>query len=237
VDFPVVYRAEAGLDQIAQAAGRCNREGRRTARESRVFVFAPAEVKPPKELEQFSSAARRALLKYKDDPLSLEAIQTYFRRSYWLREGVGIDGLDEKRILALCEERADTKLFPFATITERFRLIEDGMLPILIPFDDEAWGLLKELETTERVSEVARCLQPYVVQVYPNQFARLRIVGAVQPVQELRFGEQFCALGSESLYRDDVGLTWEDPTYRAAEANIIDVSSYSSAIRDWVRQA
>jgi CRISPR-associated endonuclease/helicase Cas3 len=236
VDFPVVYRAEAGLDSIAQAAGRCNREGRRAARDSRVFVFAPAEVKPPKELEQFSSAARRALLKYRDDPLSLEAIHTYFRRSYWLRGGAGIDGLDEKRILQMCEERADTKLFPFATIAERFRLIENSMLPILIPFDDEARGLLKELKATERVSEVARSLQPYVVQVYPNQFARLRLVGAVQPVQELRFGEQFCALVSESLYREDVGLTWEDPTYRAAEANIIDVSNSSSTVPDWVQQ-
>ena len=65
------------------------------------------------------------------------------------------------------------------------------MLPVLIPFDDEARGLLKDLETTERVGEIARRLQPYVVQVPPGQFARLCAAGVVQPVAPERFGEQF----------------------------------------------
>ena len=68
------------------------------------------------------------------------------------------------------------------------------MLPVLIPFDDEARGLLKELATTEQVGEIARRLQPYVVQVPPGQFARLCAAGVVQPVAQERFGEQFWRL-------------------------------------------
>ena len=224
VDFPVVYRAEAGLDSIAQAAGRCNREGRLS--QGRVFVFHPAGRQLIGEQNRRAGVAAGVFRRH-DDPLALDAIEDFFQEVYW-SESAGVqDGLDRKQILARLEERKGDLLFPFEAIAHDFRLIEDGMLPILIPFDDEARAFLKELVTTERVDEVARRLQPYVVQLPPGQFNRLRADDSIQPVARDRFGEQFWELVNESLYRRDIGLASSDPTYRAVQANIIDIPSAS----------
>ena len=219
VDFPVVYRAEAGIDSIAQAAGRCNREGRLD--QGQVFVFHPVGQRLLGDMQRRAAAASAVFRRHAAEPLALDALEEYFREVYWAESTGTEDGLDKQQILGRLEERKDKLLFPFEAVARDFKLIEDGMLPILIPFDDEARALLRELETTERVGEIARCLQPYVVQVSPGQFARLCGGGAVQPVAPHRFGEQFCALINKSLYRPDVGLTWSDPTLRGAEENII----------------
>ncbi|MEK6677597.1 MAG: CRISPR-associated helicase Cas3', partial [Planctomycetota bacterium] len=46
IDFPIVYRAMTGLDSIAQAAGRCNREGRLDSGVCIVFRPAAGHVPP-----------------------------------------------------------------------------------------------------------------------------------------------------------------------------------------------
>lgn len=222
VDFPTVWRAEAGLESIVQAAGRCNREGK-TARGD-VFVFEPAESegrRPPGHVAKRADTARR-IMRYHDDPAAPEAVRSYFQEVYWV-EGAG---LDRKEILVAFRERARSFDFPFATVAREFRMIETGMVPIIVPYrsadggDSKADRWLRELEYVERPGRAARGLQPYTVLVPPEVRRKLLDARAARFIREEAFGEQFALLTNLDLYRSDIGLTWEDPSFQMAEGLI-----------------
>ena len=220
IDFPQVWRAQAGLESIIQAAGRCNREGR--APSADVFVFEPEDGeghRTPPDVGQLADAAR-AVMRAHEDPLTLDAIRAYFQEVYWTR---GDDGLDSKRIMRLLNERGTSLDFPFETVARHFRLIDTAMVPIIVPNPfggaeiREVAGLVRELEWIERPGSIARKLQPYSVQIPPSVRARLLAAGAARIVAEERFEQQFVALTNTDLYAPDVGLSWDDPTFRRAE--------------------
>ena len=220
IDFPVVWRAEAGLESIIQAAGRCNREGRKAMGD--VFLFSPAEGpgrKPPQEVGQFADAAR-SIMRNHDDPTDLEAIKAYFKQVYWTK---GEDALDDERILRSLDDRKRDFDFPFDSIAKKFRLIETPMVPIIVPYrgengdDATVERLLDKLDRGARPGCIARRLQPYVVQIPPLVLDSLRSAGAVETIAEEKFERQFVKLSNQDLYRDKVGLSWEDPTFRKAE--------------------
>lgn len=219
VDFPCVYRAEAGLDSIAQAAGRCNREGRHRFEDSPVFVFQAVGWPTPPELTQFATATRAVLRVHGADPLSLKAIEDYFRELYWIRESGRASGLDKKNIIGRLADGARDAMFPFEDIARDFRMIESNMQPVIVARDKdkEARDLINRLPFVDRIGGVMRKLQPYVVPVPQRAFQALRAAGAVCPVRDDAFGEQFCVLENQSLYRDDIGLMWDDPTFHSAE--------------------
>ncbi len=81
IDFPVVYRSIAGIDSIAQAAGRCNREG--NLDKGKVYVFKPENSKliPPGFLRHCSETGEQ-VLRHHEDALSLESVDEYFQRLY-----------------------------------------------------------------------------------------------------------------------------------------------------------
>lgn len=218
-DFPRVWRAEAGLDQIHQAAGRCNREGRRPVDESIVTVFQPDGVKPPGDIGQLVGAMRAARSRH-DDALSLEMLKDYFGEVYWLKG----DGLDELRSLAGdAHGRTVRESFTVAgrkvsldyrTVGERFRLIDSGMAPVIIPCTDEAKKALAELQRPNAaVGAIARLLQPYIVQIPPKARLLLMKNGKAQPVAPQYYGDQFIKIVKDSIYSSEIGLLWEKADY------------------------
>ncbi len=213
IDMPLVYRAEAGLDSIAQAAGRCNREGKRARDDSEVLIFRPAnpEWVPPRELVQFAQAAETVLRlsRFAAQPLSPASIGAYFGELYWTK---GEKALDEKSLLALIANSRSESL-PFETLAAEFRLIENTQQPIIIPFDKEAERLLGQLRNPEHRGGIARQLQRYLVQVPRSVFALLQRAGAIQPVVPGNAESQFWELTNRELYDENFGLHWEDPEF------------------------
>jgi len=228
VDFPTVLRAEAGLDSVAQAAGRCNREGRRAIEASEVLVFETAnrEWAPPKELKLFAEAFRTVERAYRADLLALNAVAAYFKEVYWR---LGDSLLDRRGILALLRGAAIDSL-PLDTLARQFRIIQTTMRPVIVPFDPWTGDEVSDVVATLRMLEhsgragaagAARKLQSYLVQVPEQAYSALLKAHAIQFVAPETYGEQFARLVNPRLYDARFGLHWDDPQFLAAESLVV----------------
>ncbi|MCF7515461.1 CRISPR-associated endonuclease Cas3'' [Pseudoalteromonas sp. L23] len=213
VSFPCVMRAEAGLDSIAQAAGRCNRERLWLKADSHVWIFRSPDWPIPPELKGLSADMRAVLRKGHDNLLDQMAIKDYFSNVYW-RKG---DELDQKQLLKAYRIGASKLDFPFQRIASDFRMIDSFMCPVLINYNDEARKLLTELESTDEVSRVLRKLQPYIVQIPQSGFDSLRFAGVIQTIAPHRFDEQFWELVNMDIYDSESGLSWNAPNFIKTE--------------------
>ncbi|MBA5778034.1 CRISPR-associated endonuclease Cas3'' [Stappia sp. F7233] len=216
-DFPRVWRAEAGLDQIAQAAGRCNREGLRRIKDSIVTVFSCPDHPAPTEISQLTADMRHIAGRH-EDLLSPAAIEDFFAEVYW-RLG---ERTDRHEILKCFNmDRTGTSFF-YRIAAEKYRMIESGLAPVVVARDKAARGVLGRLRSGDiSAGQLARKLQPFIVQVPPAARALLIAAGHVRFERPDVYRDQFAVLLNESLYREDVGLVWEDGGYLGLENSII----------------
>jgi len=236
VSFPEVWRAAAGLQSIAQAAGRCNRSGELGPLGEafgRAVVFEPADRKMPPVVEAFYGPAREILRAQTGDVLGLDAVRDYYRALYWRQ---GYDALDKARLpggepmVILREIRETTRRidFPFDRIAKAFRLIDETMDAVIVPWDAEARALIRALaEAPFPPAGAQRKLQQYVVPVPAAARARLIASGAAQAIKPEAYGDRFVVLVQErpeeipALYDKDIGLRIDiDPANRSSESNI-----------------
>ncbi|SFW54591.1 CRISPR-associated helicase/endonuclease Cas3 [Selenomonas ruminantium] len=161
VDFPCVYREMAGLDSIIQAAGRCNREGRRAKEESLVYVFAWADksmANAQQSMKECQGATEYVCESYVEDLASPTAIKSYFDFLHKL------DGhaLDRKQIMDMISK----EFMPFAHVAEEFALIETPTRPVFIPYDDDGQEIENCLRQGIRSRRLMREAGKYMVNVY-----------------------------------------------------------------------
>lgn len=214
LDFPVVYRALAGLDSIAQAAGRCNREGRLNAvgQLGIVKVFVPPQPAPPGLLRTGEDACKSVLYGQEGEVLDRHLFGRYFERLYHDCE------LDAEGIGRLLEADGSTLAVNFRTAAERFKLIKDGdTAPVVVLYRGRDGNektidtLLGSLRKEGPQRWLMRKLQRYTVNVRLRDVQRLQ---AQSDIQELIPG-LFVQVNS-LLYHPVVGLQMEDVAAPAA---------------------
>ena len=207
IDFPVVYRAAAGLDSIAQAAGRCNREGRLDTGE--VYVFDADELPPPGQLRQTAQIASEVDGLY-EDLLSPEAIKHYFDLHYW-QSKTNWDKQDIMRDFKLDKDGAPIP--DFRTAAKNFRLIPDATEPVIVPWKRSGRAAVERLRRHPLPDrKTRRALQRLTVQIRQRQWEQFRREGLIELVHE-----QFPVLTDISRYSDDTGLSLNADNINASE--------------------
>ena len=198
VDFPAVFREEAGLDSLLQAAGRCNREGNEKDPGKRpVYMFTLEEAKAPASLHQQISAFR-AVQRDGRELDDARSVEKYFDILFYKLKGK--EDLDKKGVLDAFYRSKNGVRFPFATVAEEFKLIESDMRTIFIPIGDGEM-LCRQLRNGVRTRGLFRKSGNFSVSVYDNEFRNLYEAGALELIDDYN-----AVLINTDQYDPDIGL-------------------------------
>jgi CRISPR-associated helicase Cas3/CRISPR-associated endonuclease Cas3-HD len=200
VDFPSVYRALAPLEAIAQAAGRCNRNGRRD--EGVVTVFLPEDEKglyPPGDYGRGASVVLTLLKSAGPEAMDLQSprlFRAYYRLLYDL---VGTAAGNRGKTGEL---RKAMEIRDFERIAELFRLIDQDTVNVLVPYDLEEFRRLEtDLAATGRLTrDWIQRARPHAVSLYRTDRINLKPA----PLGRGQSSEEWYLLITEDQYDRDL---------------------------------
>ena len=227
VNFPAVWRAVCGLDSAAQAAGRCNREGR--AAEGVLTLFEPVpsdEVKTvvPRGMLAAAADVTRELIASGQYPdlLAPAAVRRFFELFLWRRERG--NGWDDPGVLGCftLDHTAGDVIAQYATAAAKFRLIADDQTPVYVPWGADGRALLNRLRHGPPDRALVRKLRRFAVGVYDRHFDLLRAAGDVEdPHAGTENAERFWLLANPDLYDARLGLRTDRPGWLEPETLVV----------------
>lgn len=213
VDFGSVIRFLAGLDSIAQAAGRCNRNGLRPM--GKVHVVNPAEesIDSLQDIKRGREVAERILheinMKNSNFPVELinpATMDRYFQYYFFNRAGdmgysvdvgrndtlLNLLSINEKSVVE--HSRINGKQpeiyfrQSFMEAAKVFKAIDAPTRGVVVPYGKEGMKLIADLFSAyaiERQFDLLRKAQRFTVNVFPNVLDKLQREGAVRQVKDM----------------------------------------------------
>ena len=190
IDFPVVYRQEAGLDSLLQAAGRCNREGKRELGTTYVFSLSKEHNLPKGDMQDANNA--RLNLGKQPDWFAPSTMSAYFKQLYGRKNSFDVS--DMKHYLY------SSKDIYFETAAKKFQLIEDNGTNVVVCWED-SMELVQQLLEHGPSYTLVKKLSKYMVNVKPTDFKALVDMGVVSEKWE-----GFYVIDYKQQYDEHIGL-------------------------------
>lgn len=199
LDFKAVFREIAGVDNILQSGGRCNREGKMDMGDVFVFETDGGNYQTKKKSDIIIRAnITRNLFEEFENISTDKCIKEYYGRLLNYKE----KKIEENTITAIMGNDLRIDGIPFRTYAESFNFIDNQVIGIVIPCDENR-GLIKELKDGKL--SVKRNLQRYSASVNKDEFKELFQIGIIET---LDCG--VCILANTDYYKSDVGLALEN---------------------------
>lgn len=231
ISFECVIRSLAGLDSIAQAAGRCNRHGKDEIRNVYIIKSSDENLSHLKEISIGADQTKRILQEFQEQPeklgndlLSPEAMETYFR--YYFHQiknelDYPISELKKNAFDLLNQNQDYYKAFEhkngyklplmsrqsFATVEKHFNVIDSPTTSLLVPYNEEAKEIISDLNGELEIKEMGEILkkaQQFIVNVYKHELDQL---SEENNIDFLMHGNIFSL--KEIAYREDIGIDLE----------------------------
>ena len=193
IDFPMVFRQEAGLDSVLQAAGRCNREGKLEI--GNAFVFCLQKPLPPGHITQTNNA-RLALMNREYDWFSPEAMEAYFRQLY-----SRVNSFDKKNIKDLLYNPDELQFEMAASV---FHLLDDNTISVIVNWKN-SMDLVERLLNEGPSYSLMKALSQFSVNVRSGDMKKLTEAGAIEEVLEGIY-----IIRDQSFYSNEVGLVTDN---------------------------